>query len=178
MALEHALDSVADLNQPTHWQTSAEYHPKTPVFEKLLKTYQKKLFNEFFLVKLSWHCRLNFFCFKNKNDKKFVTGGLRPEKTFGCVSMWTLYSSSYSRLLCMVQVLCCNYPQRMFKPWVEGGEKHANLESPITKFLEENKHINAYKQPLYRCLKNVNTCFIPIDRISVLNWYNIETSKS
>ena len=49
---------------------------------------------------------------------------------------------------------------------LKGGEKHANLDSPITKFLEENKHINAHKQPLYRCLKSVNTCFIPIDRIS------------
>ena len=117
--------------------------------------------------------------FFEQNDKKFVTGGLRPEKTFGCVSMWTLYSSSYSRLLqlCMVQVLLCNYSQRMFKPWVEGGEKHANLDSPITKFLEENKHINAHKQPLYRCLKSVNTSFIPIDRISTLNWYNIERQR-
>ena len=64
MALEHALDSVADLNQPTHWQTSAEYHPKTPIFENSLKTYKKTTFQWIFFVKLSWHCRLNFFCYK------------------------------------------------------------------------------------------------------------------
>ena len=64
MALEHALDSVADLNQPTHWQTSAEYHQKTPIFENSLKNILKKLFNDFFM-KLSWQCRLNFFCYKN-----------------------------------------------------------------------------------------------------------------
>ena len=60
---------------------------------------------------------------------------------------------------------------------LKGERNIANLESPITKFLEENKHINAHKQPLYRCLKSVNTCFISIDRISTLNWYNIKRQR-
>ena len=71
-ALQHKLDSVADFNQPTHWQTSAEYHPKTAMFENSLKMYQNKLscnFQWIFFVKLLWHCRLNLFCYKNRSKK-------------------------------------------------------------------------------------------------------------
>ena len=52
-----ALDSVADLN-PTHWQTLAEFRPKTNIFRNSLKgIFEKTLLHSFnkFFVKLPWH---------------------------------------------------------------------------------------------------------------------------
>ena len=72
MALEHALDSVADLNQPTHWQTLTEYHPKTTIFENSLKIYQKKIFSMNFFREIVVAIPAKLFLLQKHNNKNFV----------------------------------------------------------------------------------------------------------
>ena len=58
------------------------------MFKNSLKMYQNKLLCNFqwiFFVKLLWHCRLNFFCYKNKS-KKSTTSNVKGFLILWCFS--------------------------------------------------------------------------------------------